>query len=341
MTNMLSHRGLELLDPSRRQLVDMERPLPPDLNPFDADGVIITPARLFGGVNNSKTTVAFNLIFDGIKKGKITPETTVLAASSGNTGLGVAGVCKILNLHCEIVMQNDTPAAKVGAITALGSPIDVTLLTSGTVEYARRKGREPGFYDTDQYGNQANLEAQYTYLAPQLWRLNPAGIDILVAPGGTLGTAGGLKRFATEREFSTKFILALCAPGHEVPGARDLARIERDVRGITVDEFDGWLCGTRYDSFLASYAMFSRIPWMVGGPTSGLAFLVALRFIRQHKDGGTLDQFRNKEDGKVHAVFLCPDSSYPYTDLYRSVLNEETDFKPGVVPVGRLIGETV
>jgi len=336
MDQLLSHPALTRLHPNSRKLVRIASPLTDALNPFANDGVKITPAILYSSTFNSKVPVAYELIAEAIRSGKITKETKVVAASSGNTGLGIAQINKCIGIESLIVMQNDTPQPKVGIISSLGHPINTALVSSGTVQYAREKGAEPGWYNVDQYTNKANLEAQFKYFAPQLWIEHRGRIDLIVAPGGTLGTAGGLKKYVEENGFGAKIVLALCADGQEVPGARDEARIRRDVKIASVDDFEYRMTATRYQSFLASYAMFAEIDWTQGGPTSGLALSVALRFLQKHKDAGSLDRFRGR-DGDINVVFLCPDDYRLYADLYRSTLNEQRDFFLSSVPVSRLL----
>ena len=277
---------LRRLDPSKQRLVRMTRELPQLLNPFIKDGVAMKGALLYGETFNSKVQVAYQMILKGIESGQIIKSTTLIAASSGNTGLGVAQICKMLGLKCRIIMSNDVPAQKVGLITAMGDPIEVVLHTSkteSTVERARREGALDGNFDTDQYANPANIEAQYTHLAPQLWKVNKNDIDVVVVASGTLGTAGGIKRYIDEHAFSTKTVLAVCAPNEEVPGARTKDSIRRDVTTASLHDFKYIECGERYQSFLGSYALQAVVPLTPPGPTSGLALVGALRFIRKIK----------------------------------------------------------
>jgi cysteine synthase len=339
MNRLLTHLMLQRMNPAHSRLVRVVQPLPATLNPFVDEGVIITPALLYGDTFNSKTPVAYTLVAGGIAAEAITPETTVVTASSGNTGLGIALVCKALNLKCEIVMQNDTPAQKVGVISVLGNPVNTVLVSSGTIAYARDRGSQPGFFNADQYGDRdGNRGAQKTHLAPQLWGTHGNRIDIVVVPSGTLGTASGLMDYAAEQELSTTVVLALCADGEEVPAARDEARIRRDVTIASLEEFPHRMYATGYQSFLASYSMFGTVEWTPGGPTSGLALSAALRFIQAQRDRKTLDQFRGA-DGMVRVVFLCPDEYRPYGDLYRRVL-KGSDFTSPFTSHARLL-ETV
>lgn len=331
--NKLKHPVLERLNPARRKLVRMGSPLRA-LNPHESDGVIITPGFMYGDMFNSKTSVAYKLVAEKILSGEITPDTKIVAASSGNTGLGIAQICKSMGIPCEIVMQNDTPAPKVGIISALGHPINTVLISSGTVEYARERGKQPGWCNLDQYADVLNLLSQYEYFAPMLF--HHRRIDLIVAPGGTLGTAAGLAKFIREHELSTKIVLALCADGHEIPGARDKARVKRDVTIASVEDFEYQMTATRHEAFLASYAMFAEVDWTPGGPTSGLALSVALRFLQKHKEAGSLDTFQGPDE-KINVVFLCPDDYRLYGDLYRSTLNEQRDFFLSSIPVERLL----
>ncbi len=339
MTYLLQHPALERFDPSRRNLVRLASPLGEALNPFVKDGVTIVPAILYDGTFNSKVPVAYGLITEGIRRGLLTSSTKAILASSGNTGLGAAQLCKALGLYCEVVMPNDTPDAKVGQVSALGNPINAVVVSSSTVQYAKEKGEQPGWFNIDQYGDIVNLLSQYKYFAPQLLDGRHGRIDLVVGPGGTLGTTGGLAKYATEHGLSTKIVLALCENGHEIPGARDEIRVRRDVTYASVDDFEHRMTATRTQAFLASYAMFAEVEWTQGGPTSGLALSVALRFLQKHKIAGTLDQFRGP-DGKINLVFLCPDDYRIYGALYKSTLNGQRDFSLSRVPVGSLLDET-
>jgi cysteine synthase B len=338
MNELLFAKKLERFNPAQRNLIRLGSPLADPLNPFRCDDVTLSPGIMYDSTFNSKAHVAYELIMSLILAGKITEATKVIAASSGNTGLGIAQLCKALGIWCEIVMQNDTPPPKVGIISALGNPIATTLLSSSTVNYARERAELPGWCNVDQYGLDANPIAHYKYFAPQLFQPKHGRIDVVVVAGGTLGTAEGLKRFIAEHGLTAKIVLAVCKDGHEVPGARDVPRIKRDVKVGSVDDFKFVMSASRYQSFLASYAMFAEVEWTQGGPTSGLALSVALRFLQQHKMAGTLDQFRGP-DRKINVVFLCPDDYRLYGDLYRSTLNGNQDFFLSSIPIERLLLE--
>ncbi|MDR3570771.1 MAG: pyridoxal-phosphate dependent enzyme [Candidatus Pacebacteria bacterium] len=336
MDDLTFHPALERFNPARRTLVRLGSKIESASAFFAKANVTIRPGFLYGDTFNSKAPVAYELISALIRAEKIHKSTKIVAATSGNTGLGIAQLCKALGLYCELVMQNDTPSSKVGVITALGDPINTRQVTSSTVQYAREQGEQPGWCNVDQYSEQANPIAQMKYLAPQLFDENNGRIDLVVVAGGTLGTITGLQRYIEEHELKTKLVLALCENGHEIPGARDKVRVMRDVRFATPDTFEHQMTATRYQAFLASYAMFPEVEWTPGGPTSGLAYSVALRFLHQHALSETLEQFRGPDE-RINLVFLCPDDYRPYGDLYRSTLNEHRDFFSSNIPIERLL----
>jgi len=341
MNPLLTHPALERMNPARLRLVRMAAPLAA-LNPFAADGVTITPALLYAECN-SKIAVAYELVRSGILSGEITQGTRVVIPSSGNTGLDAAMLLKALGVRGEVLMPQTAPPAKVGLVSVLGYPIDTTLVSASTVTRAKELAALPGVFVLDQYGRrEENRGAQKRHLAPKLWGAHRGDIDIVVASGGTLGTAGGLLDYIEERGLSTTVVLALCAPGEEIPAGRDEARIRREVSIGSVDEFAHRMLVTRFQAFLASYAMFSQAAeWGPGGPTSGEALSATLRFIKKHKDAGTLDQFRNKKDRSIRVVFLCPDDYRAYSDLYRAELNDDRDYFSPNIPVKRLLEEAV
>lgn len=318
MTSLIDHPFWEASEPSDIRLVRLSRILPPELNPFHNEGVTIQIAGVPGEAKHSKWIVARSGIYDGVLSGRITPDTTVIEATSGNTGEGLATVCNLLGVPFLAVMSSDVPQEKVDAIRIIGRRTGVHLMTDAdetTVEYARRKGREDGYYNPDQYANAWNPDAHYTYLAPQVWKQQPK-ISILFPPGGTMGTYIGLARYARDRGTGTTVIPVVCAEGEEVPGARTLSSIKKDVRQKWQEycSEEDFVFGSRHLSFFLSFLTWSYlVPHL--GPSSGLALAGAYQFLKTHRDAGTLEQFR-QDDKKIRVVVFGPDDNRPYHGLY-------------------------
>ncbi len=323
---LINHPFWHVSDPELMRLVRVFT-LPSSANPFAEDGVVIKVAAAPGETLYHKAPMAREGILDGIQKGLITPGTTIVEATSGNTGHAMAAICNILGLDFVAVIAGDVPESKITVMRALGGGVSVRTPEKGktTVDYARHLGAQEGWYNPDQYGGEWNPQSHYEYLAPQLFKQTPA--SIFVAPGGTMGTCIGIARYALEYGQFTKVIPVLCSEGQEIPAARSLARVKRDIRLPWQEYFQesDIQFGSRYASLLLSFLSWRmRLPVQLG-PSFGLAFVGALKFLREQKAAGTLDAFR-KHDGKVYTVVFGPDDYRPYTNLYLAERLYERDF---------------
>ncbi len=315
---MLGHPFWEDSNPSRLRLVRVSAPFPRELNPFFDDGIVLLAAGVPGEVPHSKWYMAREGIKQGIEEGMIESDTIVVEATSGNTGHGMGQVCTALNLRFWPVITGDVPQDKIDAIRIFGKRIRPQALfesDESTVEFARRLGSQLGYYNPDQYAKSWNWKAHYTYLAPQLWK-QQSEISILAVPGGTMGTYCGLAMYARDYGLGTKIIPVMCAPDEEVPGARTLASIERDIRQpwVSLCSKEDIQFGTRRAAFLFSYLSWEHVLQQLG-PSFGLAYVGAASFVQKHQQAGTLDQFR-RQDGKIYVVIFGPDNYRSYTALY-------------------------
>lgn len=316
--SLLNHPFWQVSDPSNMRLVRIFG-WPTEANPFAEDGVIIKIAAAPGEVPYHKAPTAREGILDGIRRGLITPDTTVVEATSGNTGLAMLAICNLLGLNFVPVIAGDVPGPKLDVMRALGGiggNVNFRAPERGetTVECARRLGAQDGWYNPDQYGGEWNPQSHCEYLARQLFGQTRA--SVFVAPGGTMGTCIGVARYANGFGQFTKVVPVMCAEGQEVPAVRTLPRVKKDVllpwqKSLAETDIQ---FATRFASFALSFASWRYIPVQLG-PSFGLAFVGALKFLREHKAAGTLDQFR-KPDGRIYVVVFGPDDYKPYTALY-------------------------
>jgi len=317
------------------RLVRVSREFPPELNPFVRQNVVIKAAGVPGEAPHSKWIVAREGILDGIRHGFITPGMKkVVEATSGNTGNGMGIMCNILGIPFVAMMSGDAPQEKINAIRTLGRGTSLQLLFDSeetTVACARRLGRQDGWYNPCQYDGIWNPLAHFQYHAPQLWAAQ-GDMALLFVPGGTMGTPIGLSMYAREKGHRTKVIPVLCAEGQEVPGVRTLSSINEDVRQPWKEFFreEDLQFGSRHAAFYLSFLTWPHVPQMLG-PSFGLAFTGALKFLRKHRNSGTLDQFRGN-DGKIQVIIFGPDDYKPYMALYMGVLNRKTELSAKTMP---------
>src|SRR5215510_3103876 len=160
-----------------------------------------------------KDRVALNIITDGERRGLLRPGGTIIEATSGNTGMGLAMAAAVRGYRCIFVMPDKMSQEKVASLRAFGATV-VTCPTAvepddprSYYSVARRIVEEtPDAFYANQYHNPANPEAHYLSTAPEIWAQTGGEIDVFCAGLGTGGTISGCARYFKERKRSLKAV---------------------------------------------------------------------------------------------------------------------------------------
>src|SRR5688572_11665687 len=160
-----------------------------------------------------KDRIGVSMIDAAEREGLLKPGGTVVEATSGNTGIGLALAASVRGYRCIFVMTEKASVEKVRYLKALGADVVVVPATAkpGTpdhyVETARRIAREtPNSFYPDQYSNPNNPEAHYRTTGPELWEQTEGRITHFVAGLGTGGTISGTGRFLKEQNPNVRVI---------------------------------------------------------------------------------------------------------------------------------------
>src|ERR671939_1073160 len=153
-----------------------------------------------------KDRIGVSMVEAAEREGTLKPGGTIVEATSGNTGIGLALAAAVKGYRCIFVMTEKASVEKVRYLKALGADVVVAPATAkpGTpdhyVETARRIAREtPNSFYPDQYSNPNNPEAHYRTTGPELWEQTEGRITHFVAGLGTGGTISGTGRFLKEQ----------------------------------------------------------------------------------------------------------------------------------------------
>jgi len=160
-----------------------------------------------------KDRIGVSMIEAAEREGNLKPGGTVIEATSGNTGIGLAIAAAVKGYKCIFVMTDKASVEKSRYLKALGADVVITPVSAkpGTPDHyvstAKRIASETAnsFYP-DQYSNPANPEAHYRTTGPELWRQTEGKITHFVAGLGTGGTISGTGRFLKEKNPSIKII---------------------------------------------------------------------------------------------------------------------------------------
>jgi cystathionine beta-synthase len=160
-----------------------------------------------------KDRIGVAMIEAAEREGILKPGGTVVEATSGNTGIGLALAAAVKGYKCIFVMTDKASVEKSRYLKALGADVVITPVSAkpGTPDHyvstAKRIASEtPNSFYPDQYSNAANPEAHYRTTGPELWRQTEGKITHFVAGLGTGGTISGTGRFLKEKNPSIRII---------------------------------------------------------------------------------------------------------------------------------------
>jgi cystathionine beta-synthase len=160
-----------------------------------------------------KDRIGVAMIEAAEREGTLKPGGTVIEATSGNTGIGLALAAAVKGYKCIFVMTDKASVEKSRYLKALGADVVITPVSAkpGTPDHyvstAKRIASEtPNSFYPDQYSNPANPEAHYRTTGPELWRQTEGKITHFVAGLGTGGTISGTGRYLKEKDPNIKII---------------------------------------------------------------------------------------------------------------------------------------
>src|SRR5438105_12874774 len=172
-----------------------------------------------------KDRVALAMVQEAEKGGALRPGQTVIESSSGNTGIGLALVCKVKGYPLKIVLPTNVSIERRQLLETWGAEIldsPGTEGSNGAMRLAQRLAAEnPEWWFPFQYGNAANPKAHYEGTGPEIWRDCP-DVTHFVSGLGTSGTLMGVGRFLKERDPGVQVWAVEPPAGELVDGLRNL-----------------------------------------------------------------------------------------------------------------------
>lgn len=167
-----------------------------------------------------KDRAAYSMIQSAMDRGDIKPDTKLIEATSGNTGIALAMIASIYGLQIELVMPENSTRERTLTMEAFGAK--VTLLESIEVcrDYAEEKGEQENYYLLNQFANEDNLLAHYRTTGPEIWRDTQGEITHFVSAMGTTGSIMGTSKFLKEKNEAIQIVGCQPTEGSSIPGIR-------------------------------------------------------------------------------------------------------------------------
>lgn len=162
---------------------------------------------------SAKDRIACYIVNKALESGDLKPGGTLIDATSGNTGMALALVSKLMGFKCVLTVADKASNEKVNSLKALGA--EVVLCPSKVApddpdSYYQKaielSNKIEGAYYTDQNFNKLNPEAHYMSTGPEVWQQMKGGLTHFVATVGTGGTISGTSNYLKEQNQDIKII---------------------------------------------------------------------------------------------------------------------------------------
>jgi len=161
-----------------------------------------------------KDRAAKFILDDAEKKGLIKPGGTVVEGTAGNTGIGLAHVCRLRGYKCVIYMPNTQSQAKIETLKLLGAEVHPVpaVAYDNPENYNHQAKRHAELLEnavwTNQFDNIANRQAHIDTTGPEIWAQLDGKVDAWTCSTGTGGTFAGVTRYLKTMDPNVKCVLA-------------------------------------------------------------------------------------------------------------------------------------
>ena len=167
-----------------------------------------------------KDRPAYNMIKSAIERGDLKPGMTLIEATSGNTGIGMALVANLFNVDIELALPSNSTRERVLTMEAYGAKVTLLENIEKCRDYAEEKAAGGKYFLLNQFSNPDNYMAHYKTTGPEIWRDTAGKVTHFVSSMGTTGTIMGVSRFLKEKNPGIQIVG--CQPTEEssIPGIR-------------------------------------------------------------------------------------------------------------------------
>jgi len=233
-----------------------------------------------------KDRAAYGMIKGALDRGDIKPGDKLVEATSGNTGIALAMIARIMGLDMTLIMPDNATRERVLSMEAYGAKVILTP-SAKSIEYSRELAESmaanEGYHILNQFGNTDNYQAHYRTTGPEIWNDTAGGVTHFVSAMGTTGTIMGVSRYLKEKNPGIQIVGTQPTDGSCIPGIRRwspefLPRIfdpKRVDRVVDVQESDAVTMTRR----------LAKEEGVLAGMSSGGALWAAMKIASEIKSG--------------------------------------------------------
>ena len=253
---------------------------------------VVVKVEMMNPGGSVKDRVALAMIAEAENRGHLRAGGTIIEATAGNTGVGLAMVAAVKGYRCIFVLPDKMSSEKIALLKAYGAEVVVTptaVPPDSPESYngvADRLSREiPGAWRPNQFTNLANPEIHYRTTGPEIWDQTKGKVTVLVAGVGTGGTISGVGRYLKERNPNIKVVGAdpegsVLSGGSPKPWKVEGIGEDFVPKTFTSEYVDEWERISDAESFHVARELARREGMLLGGST-GTNVAAALRYARR------------------------------------------------------------
>src|SRR3954468_12991307 len=239
-----------------------------------------------------KDRVALGMIADAERRGLLRTGGTIIEATAGNPGVGLAMVAAVKGYRCIFVLPDKMAAEKIALLKAYGAEVVITptaVAPDSPESYngvADRLAREiPGAWRANQFANMTNPEVHYRTTGPEIWDQTDGKVTVFVSGVGTGGTVSGVARYLKEMNPEIK-VIGADPEGSVLSGGTPKAwKVEGIGEDFVPQTFNGqlvdeWIRIGDAEAFQVARQLARQEVILAGGST-GTNLAAALRYARR------------------------------------------------------------
>ena len=232
-----------------------------------------------------KDRAAYGMIKGALDRGEISKGSKIIEATSGNTGIALAMVGKMLGIDVTLIMPDTATEERKRTMRAYGATL-IETPGAKTIEYSRdladKMAREEDYHLLNQFANPDNYKMHYKTTGPEIWNDTNGKITHFVSSMGTTGTIMGVSRYLKEMNSDIQIIGCQPTDGSRIPGIRRWSPefLPKFYEKERVDR----IIDISTDDAVATTRRLAKEEGIFAGMSSGGAMFAALQIANEEKD---------------------------------------------------------